>query len=135
MTGTNLSGNGVFGQSQAVNAFGVCGINTAGVGVRGDSEDHDGVQGFANNTDKAGVVGTHLGSGVGVRGQSVFGTGVHAASENSIGLEASGSIAARLVGKPSSKATSTSPVTCSCLVPTMRRRSARPTSRCEKASS
>jgi len=91
VVGTNNSGVGVLGQTTGEGRVGVFGVCTGrfGAGVKGDAPEGDGVQGFSQNVDKSGVVGTNN-SGVGVLGQSPDGVGVHATSTNGTGLVASG---------------------------------------------
>lgn len=71
----------VSGDSTDFNVPAVLGVNTIGVGVKGQSNEHDGVQGFSTNFDRSGVVGTNP-LGVGVLGQSDANDGVRGFSKH-----------------------------------------------------
>jgi hypothetical protein len=58
--------------------------------VRGISGNHDGVQGFTKDDNRAGVVGSNTCHGNGLLGQSDNGVGVHAIGNNGTGVFASG---------------------------------------------
>lgn|SRR5262249_51346380 len=58
----------------------------AGSGVRGVSQNEDGVQGIARQTGSSGVTGLNIGGGNGVFGQSETGRGVAGTSNTGIGV-------------------------------------------------
>lgn len=95
----NTDNDGVIGFTGSPSRAGVLGINrSSGVGVKGTSEEHDAVQGFAKHQDHAGVVGDNQ-NGTGVRGQSVHHIGVHGLTEHNAGVHGFSTHGTGIVGE------------------------------------